>query len=158
LAEPVVRKLLADMAEVAYVWRHLPLNDVHPHAQLAAEAAEAAARQSAFWPMRDLLLEHQDASTLPDLLGYAAELALDPETFAEDMRTHIGAARIAENMELADLSGVSGTPTFFINGMRHHGAFDIDTLTAAVKAALARSVLSQLHACAADTPYELAAL
>jgi Na+/H+ antiporter NhaA len=141
LAEPVVRELLAEVAQVGYVWRHLPLTDVHPRAQLAAHAAEAAAMQSAFWPMHDLLLEHQDALTMPDLLRYAAELDLDPERFAEDLRTQAGRARIAEDLDSADLSGVSGTPTFFINGRRHHGAYDIDTLTAAVRAALARSTI-----------------
>ena len=143
LAEPVVRELLTEVAQVGYVWRHLPLTDVHPRAQLAAQAAEAAAGQGAFWPMHDLLLEHQDALTTPDLLGYAAELGLDPERFAEDLRARAGVVRIAEYVESADLSGVAGTPTFFINGRRHHGAYDIDTLTAAVKAALARSTISR---------------
>lgn len=142
-AEPVVRELLAEVAQVGYVWRHLPLTDVHPNAQLAAQAAEAAAKQDAFWPMHDLLFKHQDALTTPDLLGYAAELGLDPERFAEDLRAQPGRTRIAQDVESADQSGVSGTPTFFINGRRHHGAYDIDTLTKAVKAALARSASSQ---------------
>ena len=78
-AEPAVRELLRDFGgDVRYVWRHLPLNDVHPHAQLAAEAAEAAARQDAFWEMHDLLLDHQDALTVRDLLGYAARSAWTP--------------------------------------------------------------------------------
>ena len=80
-AEPVVRELLADFGDVRYVWRHLPLTDVHPHAQLAAEAAEAAAAQGAFWEMHDLLLEHQDALQPRDLLGYAEQLGLDLERF-----------------------------------------------------------------------------
>ena len=142
MAEPVVRELLAEVAQMAYVWRHLPLTDVHPRAQLAAEAAEAAARQDAFWPMHDLLLEHQDALTMADLLGYAAELNLDRERFVEDLRTHAGATRIAEDVDSADLSSVSGTPTFFINGRRHRGAYDLDTLTAAVRAALARGAIT----------------
>jgi len=142
MAEPVVRELLAEVAQMAYVWRHLPLTDVHPRAQLAAEAAEAAARQDAFWPMHDLLLEHQDALTMADLLGYAAESNLDRERFVEDLRTHAGATRIAEDVDSADLSSVSGTPTFFINGRRHRGAYDLDTLTAAVRAALARGAIT----------------
>src|SRR5204863_9311543 len=73
-AEPVVRELLADFGDLRYVWRHLPLSDVHPHAQLAAEAAEAAAAQGAFWEMHDLLLEHQDALRPADLIGYASQL------------------------------------------------------------------------------------
>ena len=75
-AEPVIRELLADYGDVHYVWRHLPLTDVHPHAQLAAEGSEAAARQGKFWEMHDLLLEHQGALTARDLRGYAAELGL----------------------------------------------------------------------------------
>jgi Na+/H+ antiporter NhaA len=143
LAEPVVRELLSEVAQVRYVWRHLPLTDVHPRAQLAAQAAEAAARQGAFWPMHDLLLERQDALTMPDLLRYAAELGLEPERFTEDLAAQAGAVRIAEDVQSADLSGVSGTPSFFINDRRHHGAYDIDTLTTAVKAALARSTISR---------------
>ena len=141
MAEPVVRELLAGSAEVRYVWRHLPLTDVHPHAQLAAEAAEAAARQGAFWPMHDLLLARQDALTKPDLLRYAAELGLDTERFAEDLRGHVGAAQVAEDVDSADLSAVSGTPTFFINDKRHHGAYDIATLSAAVRDARARATI-----------------
>jgi Na+/H+ antiporter NhaA len=140
-AETIVRELLTGFADVRYVWRHLPLNDVHPHAQLAAEAAEAAAAQDAFWPMYDLLLTHQDALRPSDLLAYAQELELDIERFADDLRRHAHAARIAEHVDGADLSGVSGTPTFFVNGRRHYGAYDIATLSNAVKAAGARAVL-----------------
>jgi Na+/H+ antiporter NhaA len=137
-AEPVLRELLRDFGDVAYVWRHLPLNDVHPGAQQAAEAAEAAAEQGAFWEMHDLLLERQDALGFRDLLGYAGELELDLDRFEEDLRTRSGSGRIARDVDSADLSAVSGTPTFFINGLRHHGAYDIATLSAAVKAARAR--------------------
>jgi Na+/H+ antiporter NhaA len=137
-AEPVVRELLRDFGDVTYVWRHLPLNDVHPLAQMAAEAAEAAAEQGAFWEMHDLLLEHQDALRMEDLVGYAEELGLDVDRFEEDLRTRAGARRVAEDVDSADISGVSGTPTFFINGLRHYGAYDVATLSAAVKAARAR--------------------
>jgi Na+/H+ antiporter NhaA len=140
-AEPVVRELLRDFADVRYVWRHLPLNDVHMNAQLAAEAAEAAADQGAFWEMHDLLLDHQDALRPDDLVAYALQLGLDVERVSEQLRTHSGAARVAEDVDSADLSGVSGTPTFFVNGQRHYGAYDIDTLAAAVRAAGARAVL-----------------
>ena len=140
-AEPVVRELLRDFGDVAYVWRHLPLNDVHPNAQRAAEAAEAAAEQGAFWEMHDLLLDHQDALGYPDLVGYAEQLGLDVERFEEDLRTRTGAARIARDVDSADLSAVSGTPTFFVNALRHYGAYDIATLSAAVKAARARELV-----------------
>ncbi|HEX3788931.1 MAG TPA: Na+/H+ antiporter NhaA [Pseudonocardiaceae bacterium] len=141
-AEPVVRDLLTD-TDLRYVWRHLPLTDVHPQAQLAAEAAEAAAAQGAFWPMHDLLLARQENLRPTDLLGYADELGLDRDKFHEDIKRHARAARIAQDVQSADLSGVSGTPTFFINGQRHYGAFDILTLTAAVKIARARAVIGQ---------------
>jgi Na+/H+ antiporter NhaA len=140
-AEPVVRELLRDFGDVTYVWRHLPLNDVHPNAQQAAEGAEAAAEQGAFWEMHDLLLDHQDALGMDDLLGYAEQLGLDVERFEEDLRTRVGARRVAEDVDSADLSGVSGTPTFFINGIRHYGAYDIATLSGAVKAARARELV-----------------
>jgi len=141
-AEPAVRDLLRDFGDVRYVWRHLPLTDVHSQAQLAAEAAEAAADQGAFWEMHDLLLGRQDALRLGDLVGYADELGLDVDRFAESLRTHAGASRVADDVDSADLSGVSGTPTFFVNGHRHYGAYDLATLSAAVRAAGARAVLA----------------
>jgi protein-disulfide isomerase len=141
-AEPVVRELLADFGDVRYVWRHLPLTDVHPRAQAAAEASEAAARQGAFWEMHDLLFDHQGDLRAPDLVRYAEQLGLDVERFREDLRRHVGAARIAEDVDSADLSGVSGTPTFFVNGRRHYGAYDIETLSAAVRAARARAAIA----------------
>jgi Na+/H+ antiporter NhaA len=141
-AEPVVRELLADFGDLRYVWRHLPLSDVHPNARLAAEATEAAARQGAFWQLRDLLFEHQDALGKRDIVRYADELGLDVDRFIEDLRKHVGAARVDADVSSADLSGVSGTPTFFVNGRRHHGAFDIAALSAAVKAARARATIT----------------
>jgi Na+/H+ antiporter NhaA len=143
-AEPVVRELLRDFGDVRYVWRHLPLTDVHPHAQLAAEASEAAARQGSFWEMHDALLDHQGALTTRDLIGYASSLGLDVGRFTSDLRQHAGAAHVAEDIDSADLSGVSGTPTFFVNGKRHYGAYDIETLSKAVKLAMARAKISAL--------------
>jgi Na+/H+ antiporter NhaA len=141
-AESVIRELLSDFGDVRYVWRHLPLNDVHPHTERAAEAAEAAAAQDAFWEMHDHLLEHQDALTPGDLIGYASELGLDVDRFTEDLEKHAGAARVAEDVDGADLSNVSGTPTFFINGRRHYGAYDIESLTQAVSVARARAAIA----------------
>ncbi|TMM22944.1 MAG: Na+/H+ antiporter NhaA [Actinobacteria bacterium] len=141
-AEPVVRELLRDFGDVRYVWRHLPLSDVHPNAQLAAEAAEAAADQGAFWELHDLLFDHQDRLTPNDLIGYAEQLGLDVERFTKQLQNQAGAPRIAEDVDSADLSGVSGTPTFFINGRRHYGAYDIDTLTKAVRTARARAAVA----------------
>jgi Na+/H+ antiporter NhaA len=141
-AESVIRELLTLAgADVRYVWRHLPLNDVHPTAQLAAEAAEAAAAQGSFWDMYDLLLSHQDALGPRDLSRYAEQLGLDTGRFVEELRRREHAARVSEDVVSADESGVSGTPTFFINGRRHYGVYDIDTLTEAVRAAKRRARL-----------------
>ncbi|HTZ92892.1 MAG TPA: Na+/H+ antiporter NhaA [Streptosporangiaceae bacterium] len=142
-AERVVRELLADYGDdLRYVWRHLPLADVHPSAQLAAEAAEVAAMQGKFWEMHDLLLDHQGELTARHLMRYAADLGLNIEKFITDMRKSAGTAKVASDVDSADLSGVSGTPTFFVNGKRHHGAFDIDTLSATVRAARARVLIA----------------
>jgi Na+/H+ antiporter NhaA len=138
-AESSIRADLAIDDDVRYVWRHLPLTDVHPHAQLAAEAAEAAAAQGGFWPMHDLLLARQDELDPPSLLRHAQELGLDVQRFHDDLRRHKHAGRVAQDVESADLSGVSGTPSFFINGQRHHGAYDISTLTSAIRTARARA-------------------
>ena len=140
-AEPVVRELLADFGDVRYVWRHLPLSDVHPNAELAAEASEAAAAQGAFWEMHDLLLDHQGDLRPHDLQAYAERLDLDLERYRDDLRQHAHAPRVEEDVDSADISGVTGTPTFFINERRHDGAYDIDTLSAAVRAARARLVI-----------------
>jgi len=142
-AEPIVRQLLSDVgSEVRYVWRHLPLTDVHPHAQMAAEASEAAGSQGRFWEMHDVLLDNQDKLRPQDLVRYAEELGLDVDRFRSEIREHEHAGRVARDVESAELSGVSGTPTFFINGQRHHGAYDIDTLKQAVKAARARTLVA----------------
>jgi Na+/H+ antiporter NhaA len=139
-AESVIRELLSSVGDdVRYVWRHLPLNDVHPSAQLAAEASEAAAAQGKFWDMHDLLLDHQGELSFRDLVGYAEEIGLDTDRFTEDLRRRAYAPRVSEDVASADESGVSGTPTFFINGRRHYGAYDIGTLTTTVKSALNRA-------------------
>ena len=141
-AESAIREVLAGYGDVRYVWRHLPLTDVHPHAELAAEAAEAAAAQGSFWEMHDTLLRHQDALRPADLVRYAAELGLDAERFARDLRRHAYAARVAEDVDTADLGAVSGTPTFFINGQRHHGAYDSASLAQAVRTARAVAAIA----------------
>jgi Na+/H+ antiporter NhaA len=139
-AEGVIRELLSSLGDdVRYVWRHLPLNDVHPSAQLAAEAAEAAAAQGRFWEMYDILLSHQGELRLRDLIRYASEMGLDMERFRDELRRREHAPRISEDVASADESGVSGTPTFFINGRRHYGVYDIDTLTDEVRTAKTRA-------------------
>jgi protein-disulfide isomerase len=91
--------------------------------------------------MHDLLFDHQDQLHVRDLIRHAESLCLDVERFSADLKRHHGAARVAEDLDSADLSGVTGTPTFFINGKRHYGAYDIDTLSAAVRAARTRAYL-----------------
>jgi Na+/H+ antiporter NhaA len=141
-AEPVIRELLSSFGDdLRYVWRHLPLNDVHPNAQLAAEASEAAAAQGKFWEVYDALLSHQGALTPRDIGDHARELGLDIDRFWDEVRRHEYAPRVAEDVASADASGVSGTPTFFINGRRHQGSYDIETLTEAVQAARRRARL-----------------
>ena len=138
-AEVAIRQLLDDFGdELRYVWRHLPLSDVHLNAQMAAEATEAAAAQGAFWPMHDTLLAEQDELTTTDLKRHAEELGLDVERFWDELRRREYAERVAEDVASADASGVAGTPSFFINGRRHQGAYDVETLSRAVRTARAR--------------------
>lgn len=137
-AEETIRELIARFGdELTYAWRHLPLQDVHPHAQLAAEAAEAAGGQGKYWEMHDLMIEHQNAMEISDLRRYAKQVGLDTDRFWEDLRSRRYADRVAEDVESADESLVTGTPSFFINGHRHEGAYDLETLTALVRRTLA---------------------
>ena len=140
----MIRELLDSFGdELRYVWRHLPLNDVHPSAQMAAEAAEAAAAQGAFWPFHDRLLNRQGELTGSELRRHAAELGLDVERLWGALRRREYADRVSDDVGSADASGVAGTPSFFINGKRHHGAYDVASLSAAVRAARARTRLIQ---------------
>jgi protein-disulfide isomerase len=129
MAAPTARELLTANQDIRYVWRHLPLEDVHPHAQLAAEAAEAAAVQGRFWQMHDLLLDNQADLHLDALLEYAEQAGLDVERFREDLLSHRYARKVTQDVDSADRAGVVGTPTFFVNGRRHDGSQDLQTLT-----------------------------
>ena len=132
-AEPAIREILRDFGgDLRFVFRHLPLTDVHDSAQLAAEAAEAAGEQGRFWELHDRLFMRQHALSFDDLLEHARELGLDAETFGDALRSRRFARRIARDTASADRSGVAGTPTFFINGRRHYGAYDIESLKAAL--------------------------
>jgi protein-disulfide isomerase len=115
--------------ELRYVFRHLPLQDVHPHAELAAQAAEAAGAQGRFWEMHDLLFEHQDELELEDLIGYAARLDLDVEEFTRSLNDGRYAEAVREDVVSAEASGARSTPTFFIGNRRHTGPYDAGTLT-----------------------------
>jgi Na+/H+ antiporter NhaA len=141
-AELVIRELLDAFGDdLRYVWRHLPLNDVHMNAQMAAEAAEAAGSQGSFWEMHDRLLAAQDELTVVDLTRHAEELGLDMDRFWNELRRREHAPRVDRDVASADASGVVGTPTFFINGRRHSGAYDVASLTQAVEAARERAAV-----------------
>jgi Na+:H+ antiporter, NhaA family len=118
--------------DLRYVFRHLPLSDVHPNAILAAEAAEAAAAQGAFWEMHDRLFTHADQLEPPDLLTHAAALGLDLERFSRELGIGVHAARVREDVASAEASGATGTPTFFVNGRRQVGRYDEEALAAAL--------------------------
>jgi Na+/H+ antiporter NhaA len=135
-AAPLIAKLLDHFGdELRYVWRHLPLTDVHPAAQVAAEAAEAASAQGRFWELHDLLLGDEGTLAISDIYRHASSLELDIAQFSDDLNHRRHARRVAEDVQSADASGVSGTPTFFINGRRHQGVYDVDTLTRELKTA-----------------------
>jgi protein-disulfide isomerase len=137
-AYPIVRALEAAFGnQLCMVYRHFPLADVHPHAVLAAEAAEAAGAQDAFWEMHDLLFTRQHALDLPDLRQYASQLELDLDQFDQDLRTHRHADKLRADVHSGALSGVNGTPSFFINGQRHDGSYDFDTMTRVIAGQIA---------------------
>jgi Na+/H+ antiporter NhaA len=117
-----------------YVVRHLPLTDVHVYAEIAAEAAEAAAAQDRFWEFHDLLFRNQDELELEDLLGYAGVLGLDVERFARELDSGVHSTRVREDVASAEASGARSTPTFFVGDRRHAGAYDADTLAAELDA------------------------
>ena len=117
---------------ILFAFRHFPLSEIHPHAALAAEAAEAAGAQGRFWEMHDLLFANQQALTAPDLLRYAGSIGLDLARFAADLEEHRYARVVREHFASGLRSGVNGTPTFFVNGLRHDGAYDLRSLLAAV--------------------------
>lgn len=140
-ATGVVRELREAFGEeLRYVFRHLPLPDVHPHAELAACAAEAAGRQGRFWEMHDALFAHQTELELEDLAGYAGRLELDVEQFLRDLGAEDVTARVMQDAASAEASGARGTPTFFVGDRRHIGAFDAESLAAALAATRGRTL------------------
>lgn len=135
-ARPVVERLGRDFGDrLRFAYRHFPLTQVHPHAQNAAEAAEAAASQGRFWEMHDMLFDNQRALEDEDLTRYAAELGLDTARFERELVEHAHAHRVNEDVGSGLKSGVRGTPTFFVNSLRHDGPNDLATLRAAVEEA-----------------------
>ena len=125
--------------EMAFVYRHFPLAEVHPHAVLAAEAAEAAGAQGKFWPMHHMLFEHQDALDLDDILAHAGALELDLTRYARELAAETYATKVRDDFRGGVRSGVNGTPTFFINGVRFDGDWSDPTTFIAVLVQAART-------------------
>ena len=133
-AYPIVKEIQKCLGDrLLFVFRNFPLTQIHPHAQHAAEAAEAAAMQGKFWEMHDYLFEHQQALDDDHLSRYASKLTLDVNRFNRDMSKHTYAARIHQDLLSGEQSGVEGTPTFFINGVRYDESWDLETLLGAIK-------------------------
>ena len=131
-----LRRHLGD--ELRFVFRHFPVTELHPHAQQAALAAEAAASQGSFWQMHDLLFERQDALDSEDLERYAKEIGLDPSTFVHAIDRRSGLDRVQQDLESGRASGVNATPKFFINRLRYDGT-DLRELVPTVERAARRS-------------------
>ncbi len=135
-AHPIVKEIKRRLGDrLCFVFRHFPLTQEHPHSEHAAEAAEAAGAQGKFWQMHDSLFEHQEALDDAHLVLYAVALELDEDRFVPEMAEQVYASRVREDFLSGVRSGVNGTPTFFINGVRHDGSFDLPTLLAAIEAA-----------------------
>jgi protein-disulfide isomerase len=137
-AYPIIKEVQARMGErLRFVFRNFPISTSHPHAEQAAEAAEAAAAQGSFWLMHDLLYENQRRLGDEDLRGYAETLDLDVEAFGHELAEHVHAARVREDFMSGVRSGVNGTPTFYVNGARHDDSYDLETLLAVLERAAA---------------------
>jgi protein-disulfide isomerase len=137
-AYPIVKEVQERMGErLLFVFRNFPITTSHPHAEQAAEAAEAAASQKKFWEMHDLLYENQKRLGDDDLRGYAEQLGLDLASFDRDLSDHVHAARVREDFMSGVRSGVNGTPTFYVNGERHDDSYELETLLAALERASA---------------------
>ena len=136
-AYPIVKAIQHALGpRLLFAYRHFPLTQIHPHAEHAAEAAEAAAAQEKFWEMHDYLFEHQQALDDAHLVQYADALNLDKETFIREMTEHVHTNRVREDFLSGVRSGVNGTPTFFINGVRNDESYELETLLAAIEAAM----------------------
>jgi protein-disulfide isomerase len=132
-AYPIVEEIRRKFADrLRFVFRHFPLTQVHSHAEVAAEAAEAAAAQNQFWEMHNALFTHQDALDTSHLVRYASRLGLDTAPLEQELAAHTFQNRVHEDFMSGVRSGVNGTPTFFINRIRHDGPFDLSSLFNAI--------------------------
>jgi protein-disulfide isomerase len=137
-AYPIIKAVQARMDQrLRFVYRNFPITTSHPHAQQAAESAEAAATQGRFWEMHDVLFENQKRLRDEDLRAYAKALALDLERFERELAEHVHAGRVHEDFMSGVRSGVNGTPTFYINGVRHDDSYEAETLLSALETAAA---------------------
>jgi protein-disulfide isomerase len=135
-AYPIIKEVQERMGErLRFVFRNFPITTSHPHAEQAAEAAEAAAAQGRFWEMHDLFYENQQRLGDEDLHAYAEQLGLEVEQFDEELAEHVHAPRVREDFMSGVRSGVNGTPTFYINGLRYDDSYELDTLLAALERA-----------------------
>jgi protein-disulfide isomerase len=135
-ANAVIDEITRQLGDgLRFVFRNFPLTEVHPHAEHAAEAAEAAAAHGKFWEMHDALYAHQQALDDRHLVAYGAAIGIPAEEMHQALAGHNYADRIREDFLSGVRSGVNGTPTFFINGVRHDGSYDLDTLLEAIGAA-----------------------
>jgi protein-disulfide isomerase len=135
-AYPIVEELRHKLgAGLRFVFRNFPLTQSHEHAEMAAEAAESAAEQGRFWEMHHSLFTHQNALEKSHLVEYASQMGLDLGQFAHSLSTRAFQGRIREDFMSGVRSGVNGTPTFFINGVRHDGPFDLSSLFVAIQEA-----------------------
>lgn len=133
---PVVKELQRRIGnQMRFVYREFPLAEIHPHAEQAAEAAEAAGAQRKFWPMFNELFQHQNALDAEDIEGYAEEIGLNMSKFNQDMNQHTFENKVMEDEQSGEESGVQGTPTFFINGVMYDGSYDVESLQDAVESA-----------------------
>jgi protein-disulfide isomerase len=136
-AYPIVKEVQDRMGDqLRFVFRNFPITTSHPHAEQAAEAAEAAGSQGRFWEMHDTLYENQRRLGDADLRSYAARIGLDLESFERDVAEHVHAPRVREDFMSGVRSGVNGTPTFYINGVRHDDSYELETLLAALEQAV----------------------
>jgi protein-disulfide isomerase len=132
-AYPIIKEVQARLGDrLRFVFRNFPITTSHPQAEQAAEAAEEAGAQGRFWPMHDLLYENQRHLADEDLLRYAGQLGLDVDSFGRDLAEHVHASRVREDFMSGVRSGVNGTPTFYVNGVRHDESYDVETLVAAL--------------------------
>lgn len=140
---PVVNELRARYPNrLRYVFRHFPITSAHPHAQLAAQASEAAAAQGMFWEMHDILFDHQGELDRSHLIEYAEELGLEVDRFIEELDKGLYEERVRKDFESGLESGVTGTPTFFINGQHYDGAWDLESLLDAIRKPLGARISS----------------